>query len=81
MIFFKTLALTLRPGASWSSCGDDFGCTACDSPALVYPGRLKDDEPVACGRCGEFISTYGELKKRSESALASIPNRGPTSGC
>lgn len=63
--------------ASWLSRGDGFGCSICDSPALAYPIRLKDDEPVACGRCGEFVSTYGDLKKQFESVLTS--NR--TSGC
>jgi hypothetical protein len=73
----KTLVFGTIPIASWLSRGDDFGCSICDSPALAYPSRLKDDEPVACGRCGEFVSTYGDLKKRFESALTS--NR--TSGC
>jgi hypothetical protein len=31
--------------------------------------RLEDNEPVTCANCGEFVSTYGELKRRSERAL------------
>jgi DNA-directed RNA polymerase subunit RPC12/RpoP len=58
---------------------DDFRCTACGSPALVYPRVLKGDEPVACASCGEFVSTYGELKQRSERAPG--PCRVPVSGC
>jgi hypothetical protein len=61
---------------------DDFGCPACGSPALVYPSALEDHEPVACASCGEFVSTYGELKQRSERGVGSSnPSRGPVSGC
>jgi hypothetical protein len=76
MTSVKTLVFD-NPIASWLSRGDGFGCSICDSPALAYPIRLKDDEPVACGRCGEFVSTYGDLKKQFENVLTS--NR--TSGC
>jgi hypothetical protein len=60
---------------------DDFGCPACDNPGLVYPSVLEDDEPVACASCGDFVSTYGELKQRSARALGSNPSRVPVSGC
>ena len=61
--------------------GDGLTCWTCESPGLVYPRRLNDDQPVACGRCGVFVSTYGELKRRTENALASVPEYGPLSGC
>jgi hypothetical protein len=60
---------------------DDFGCPACASPALAYPTVLEDDEPVACTRCGEFVSTYAELKQRSKKALGSYLSHVPVSGC
>jgi hypothetical protein len=60
---------------------DDFRCPACGSPALVYPDALEDNEPVTCANCGEFVSTYGELKCRSDRALVSNPSRFPVSGC
>ena len=60
---------------------DDLRCSACGSPALVYPSVLEDDEPVACANCGNFISTYGQLKRRSELTLDSNPSPGPVSGC
>jgi hypothetical protein len=60
---------------------DDFGCPACDSPALAYPGVLEDHEHVACASCGEFVSTYGELKRRSKQALRSNPSGFAVSGC
>jgi DNA-directed RNA polymerase subunit RPC12/RpoP len=60
---------------------DDFRCPACGSSALTYPRVLENDEPVACARCGELVSTYGELKRRSEQALGSNPTRSPVSGC
>jgi hypothetical protein len=60
---------------------DDFRCTACGSPAFVYPTVLQDDKPVVCAGCGEFVSTYGELKQRSDRALVSNPSRVPVSGC
>ena len=50
---------------------DDFKCPACGGPALVYPSVLENSEPVKCGNCGEFVSTYGELKQRFERALPS----------
>jgi hypothetical protein len=45
------------------------------------PGVLEDDAPVACASCGDFVSTYGELKQRSEGALVSNPSRVTVSGC
>jgi hypothetical protein len=59
---------------------DDFKCPACGSPALVYPVVLGAGEPVKCARCGTFVSTYGELKQRSERSVDSIP-RLMVSGC
>jgi transcription elongation factor Elf1 len=59
---------------------DEFTCPTCGSPALVYPRVLEADEPVACASCGEFVSTYDELKKRTERALGSDPSRA-MSGC
>jgi hypothetical protein len=60
---------------------DEFVCSACGSPALSYPEVLYDDEPVVCACCGAFVSSYGELKQRTER----IPNlnsiRSPVSGC
>jgi hypothetical protein len=44
-------------------------------------GVLDDDEPVACASCGDFVSTYGELKQRSARALGSNPSRVLVSGC
>jgi hypothetical protein len=60
---------------------DEFRCSACGSPAFVYPRVLEDDKLVACARCGAFISTYGEFKQRSERAVVSNPSRVPLSGC
>jgi hypothetical protein len=60
---------------------NDFKCRACGSPTLVYPSALENDAPVTCGNCGEFVSTYDELKRRSERALHSKPTRVPVSGC
>ena len=60
---------------------NDFGCSVCRSPALVYPRVLKDDQPVTCAGCGTFISTYGELKRRAERVPSSSPTRFPVSGC
>jgi DNA-directed RNA polymerase subunit N (RpoN/RPB10) len=59
---------------------DDIRCPTCGSPALVYPRVLEAVEPVACASCGAFVSTYGELKKRSERAPGSNPTR-IVSGC
>jgi hypothetical protein len=42
---------------------------------------LEDDEPVACASCGDFVSTYGELKQHSGRVLGSNPSRVPMSGC
>jgi hypothetical protein len=58
---------------------NEFRCPACGSPALVYPRLLEVDEPVVCASCGEFVSTYGELKRRS--TQVSNPSRIPVSGC
>jgi transcription elongation factor Elf1 len=60
---------------------DDFKCPACGGPALVYPSVLENSEPVKCGNCGEFVSTYGELKQRFERALPSKSTGSPVSGC
>jgi DNA-directed RNA polymerase subunit RPC12/RpoP len=60
---------------------DDFRCPACGSSALAYPRVLEGNEPVVCANCGEIVSTYGELKRRSEQALGSKPTRSPVSGC
>jgi hypothetical protein len=60
---------------------DEFRCPACGSPALLYPRLLEDVAPVLCASCGEFVSTYGELKGRSERALGLNPRRLPMSGC
>jgi uncharacterized Zn finger protein (UPF0148 family) len=59
----------------------DMKCSACGSPAFVYPRELEDGNAVVCASCGEFVSTYGELKQRSERALISNPSRAPVSGC
>jgi hypothetical protein len=59
---------------------DDFKCLACGSPALVYPVVLRAGEPVACAKCGTFVSTYGELKERSERSADSTQRR-MISGC
>jgi hypothetical protein len=58
---------------------EDFRCPACGSPALVYPTVLESGEPVRCGNCEEFVSTYGELKRRFERSSKST--RLPVSGC
>ena len=67
----------------WSrSCvNNDFRCPACRSSALAYPKVLDDDQPVACAGCGAFVSTYGELKRRTERAPNANPPRFPVSGC
>jgi hypothetical protein len=39
-------------------------CSACGSLAFRYPRALDDDKPVICAGCGEFVSTYGEIKRR-----------------
>jgi hypothetical protein len=41
-------------------------CPVCGSPAFIYPRVLNDDKPVICAGCGAFVSTYGEMKRRSE---------------
>jgi ribosomal protein S27E len=41
-------------------------CPVCGSPAFIYPRVLDDDKPVICAGCGAFVSTYGEMKRRSE---------------
>jgi hypothetical protein len=58
---------------------DEFVCPGCDSPALSYPEVLHDDEPVVCACCGAFVSSYGELKQRTEC----VPNSNSirVSGC
>ena len=60
---------------------DDFECVACGCPAVVYPRVLEDGEPVACSRCGAFVSTYGQFKARAEAAERSNWARSPVSGC
>ena len=55
----------------------DFVCRSCGSVALVYPEVLDEDEPVVCGACGEFLSSYGEIKRRAEETSDS----GRVSGC
>jgi hypothetical protein len=58
---------------------NEFGCSVCLSPALVYPKVLEDDQPVLCDECGAFVSTYGELKRRAEHAPT--PTNVRVSGC
>jgi DNA-directed RNA polymerase subunit RPC12/RpoP len=41
-------------------------CPLCGSLAFMYPRVLDDDKPVKCAGCGAFLSTYGEMKRRSE---------------
>jgi uncharacterized Zn finger protein (UPF0148 family) len=41
-------------------------CPVCGSPAFKYPNVLNDDKPVICAGCGAFVSSYGEMKRRSE---------------
>ncbi len=60
---------------------DDFRCPDCGSPALVYPKVFERDAPVTCAKCGAFVLTYSELKKRSESARTSKRQQAPLSGC
>jgi hypothetical protein len=60
---------------------NDFRCPDCGSPALVYPKELEDNKPVVCAGCGTFVSTYGDLKQRSERELISNPSSIPVSGC
>ena len=60
---------------------DDFECVACGCPAVVYPRVLSDDEPVACSRCGAFVSTYGQFKARAEVAERSNLARSAVCGC
>jgi hypothetical protein len=60
---------------------NEFGCPVCLSPALAYPKVLDDDQPVSCADCGAFVSTYGELKRRAESAPSSKPTGVRVSGC
>ena len=43
-------------------------CRACGGVALVYPDVLAEDQPVVCASCGEFQSSYGEIKRRAEEA-------------
>jgi hypothetical protein len=60
---------------------DDLRCPDCENSALVYPKVLEHDAPVTCASCGAFVLTYGELKRRSEPALASKRLSAPLSGC
>jgi len=60
---------------------DDFGCPACGSLALAYPKALEDNEPVVCSGCAQFVSTYGEFKRRAEQALISFHTDVRVSGC
>jgi uncharacterized Zn finger protein (UPF0148 family) len=41
-------------------------CPICGSPAFRYPKVLDDDKPVICAGCGAVVSTYAEMKRRSE---------------
>jgi hypothetical protein len=59
----------------------DLACPACGSPALSYPGVLKDDEPVRCVACGEIVCTYGELKHHADRASKSGLTHSLLSGC
>jgi hypothetical protein len=60
---------------------NDLTCPSCRNSALAYPTTLEDNQPVACARCGAFVSTYGELKRRAEGAPNLSPARLPVSGC
>jgi hypothetical protein len=60
---------------------DDFECSACGNPGLVYPEVLADDGPVACRGCGAFLLTYGELKQRAERSQRSKRAGFQVSGC
>jgi DNA-directed RNA polymerase subunit RPC12/RpoP len=60
---------------------DDFRCPNCGRANLAYPKVLQRDAPVTCANCGAFVLTYSELKRRSESALASKSLQAPLSGC
>jgi hypothetical protein len=42
---------------------------------------LENSEPVRCGNCGGFVSTYGELKRRFERALPWKSTVSAVSGC
>jgi len=59
----------------------EFGCPVCLSSALAYPKVLNDDQPVTCFDCGAFVSTYGELKRRTERTPTSGPTGVAVSGC
>ena len=45
---------------------NEIRCPVCGSPAFMYPRVLDDDKPVICAGCRAFVSTYGEMKRRSE---------------
>ena len=75
--------MVLGAGVLWSKSWimDNFECLTCGSPAVAYPRVLENDQPVACSRCGAFVSKYGEFKERAERAELSKPTRFPVSGC
>jgi ribosomal protein S27E len=57
----------------------DLRCPACRNAALTYPRVLQDDQPVTCAACGAHVSTFGELKRRTEQSSDS--DRIPRSRC
>jgi hypothetical protein len=59
---------------------DEFACPTCDSPSIVYPDSIdNDDRPIRCRGCGMILGTLAQFRL----ALQRIPTAPapPVSGC
>jgi transcription elongation factor Elf1 len=56
---------------------EEFACSVCGSPAIVYPeGEEGEEDRVVCGGCGAFLATRSEFRRLIE-GLTEVQ----TSGC
>jgi hypothetical protein len=44
---------------------EEFACSVCDSPAIVYPEEGEQDQ-VVCGGCGAFLATRKQFRRLVE---------------
>jgi hypothetical protein len=54
---------------------EEFACSVCDSPAIVYPKGGEEDQ-VMCDGCGAFLATRSQFRRLIEG-----PAEPQTSGC
>jgi hypothetical protein len=48
----------------------EFACPTCQSPSVIYPDRLGDNDKVLCRACGTPIATMAQFRRFIENHTA-----------